>query len=113
MEFNIGDTVTCIKDFIEPKWLSNYGYPGSRKIYLKNKDYKITFADYWDELNGVIVYKINDVWNFYVFEKEYNLSWVQSITRLESVPKFNEYFCSKKNLRKDKINKINNNGKNK
>lgn len=91
IDLKIGDIVTCTKDFIEPKWITDFGIK-PRKMFIKNRDYKITFIDYWDKEDESIVYQIDDIWTFYS----------------RNIPLFNEYFCSKKIMRKNKLNNLEN-----
>jgi hypothetical protein len=100
IQFKSGDIVTCIKDFKTPKWIRSLDRLKNLHsgIFIKNRDYKVTDSNYYDDAKNIIVYTIEGTWRFYEFEGE-NLA----LNKL----KFFDHFCSKRELRKDKINKIN------
>ena len=96
IKFNIGDTVICKKDFEN----DNYSQQRIKKTAIrfhKNKTYRIKDSSYWDEEKKVIIYEIDD-WSFVSTNEIHNLF----------VPEFEDYFYTNQEVRKMKLNKINN-----
>lgn len=95
IEFKIGDTVICKKDCknenrikkIIPKWIG----------FFKDKEYKIEDISYWNEEKNVIMYQI-DNWSFVSTNETHNLH----------LPDFEEYFYTKQEIRRMKLNKLQN-----
>ena len=91
IEFQIGDIVTCKKDF-KP---IGYSLEKIRKSKLsKNKNYTIIYSGYWNE--SIIVYQLSEQpLSFYYTNEEFSFD-----------PSFYEYFYNKRESRKLKLNKL-------
>jgi len=92
IEFNIGDTVICKKDFENDNRIKKTAIR-----FHKNKTYKISSSTYWDEEKKIIIYDI-DSWSFVSTNEIHNLF----------IPNLEDHFYTKKEIRKMKLNKINN-----
>lgn len=96
IEFKKGDLVLCKKNchsFID-------GKKTNRSLFNKYKLYEIKRSSYWDYKSNVIVYDIytnsNSIVSFYDFTDN----------SFHDI-KFNEFFYTKQEIRKLKIEKIN------
>ena len=107
MEFKNVDMVICKKDFI-PR---GYTLEKICKIqFIKNKEYKITYSGYWSPDENLILYEIDGNYNknvnlirsFYANKND------DSLLKQLNLTDFHEYFYSKTELRKMKLNKLKN-----
>lgn len=103
IDFNIGDKVLCKK---------NYKVKNTNILFLKNKTYNIEKITHWNKENNitnVIMYNIinlvfrgketpHEGWSFISTNEIHNLY----------LPNFEDYFYTKKEIRKIKLNKIDN-----
>lgn len=97
IEFNIGETILCKENYVYVSDSRLLKDDPKKVSFLKNKNYKISDFSYWDDENKIIMYQINN-WSFVSTNEIHNLF----------VPKFEDYFYTKKEIRKMKLNKINN-----
>jgi len=86
IEFKIGDQVICKKDYRIKK---------TDISFIKNKIYIIEHVGYWDEEKKIIMYEINN-WSIISTLETHNLY----------LPNFKDLFYTKQEMRKLKINKI-------
>jgi len=96
-EFKIGDFVLCKKDF-------NEKYPFTKKImkkiFTKGSEYRINYADYWNLEKSVYVYGFDNLYTFY------DGTGLKFETIFKNSPHFYNYFYTKKEIRKIKIDNI-------
>lgn len=107
MEFKNGDMVICKKDFI-PR---GYTLEKIRKIvFFKNKEYIISYSGYWSPDENLILYEIYDpnFKNVNLIESFYANKNDDSLLKQINLTDFYEYFYSKAELRKMKLNKLKN-----
>jgi len=95
IEFKIGDLILCKKD---------YKIKNTDVAFFKNEYYEVIYSGFWDEEKKIIMYEIrfnfqiqtNFGWSFISTSEKHNLH----------LPNIEEYFYTKKEIRRMKINKI-------
>lgn len=94
MEIKVGDIVICKKNF------KSTGYKIEkirRKEFIKGQEYIITYSDHWAGTDSVIIYQIN-----------YKVFCFVNSDSSTIFPYIYDYFYSKQELRKMKLNKLQN-----